>query len=208
MMEEGYQKPRSIKDYTIDCEGMQALREALIIDDDPRVRQMASLLLGQTGDSRAIEPLIEALRDPEKEVRGRAAIALAAIGSPAIPPLIAALKDSDWRVRYRAAEALGSIGDRAAFEPLMAALSDEKDHVRYMAAKGLGSLREERAMDALIAAQNDCNEFVRRSAAAALGSIGGDDARRALEAALQREVDGSARAAILQALEETERESV
>ena len=70
---------------------------------DPQVRQYASILLGKLKESDGVEPLLMALRDPEKKVREQAAKALGEIGGPSVDPLILLLDDPDWKVRYRAA---------------------------------------------------------------------------------------------------------
>jgi tetratricopeptide (TPR) repeat protein len=74
------------------------------------------------GDSRAVEPLIRALRDSDTIVGKSAADALGKIGDPrAVEPLIGALRDSAISVRESAVAALGTIGDPAV-EPLIKAL--------------------------------------------------------------------------------------
>ncbi len=78
--------------------------------------------LGKIG----LSALIAALKDEDKEVRGRAANALGQIGpaaKEAVPALIAALKDEDRLVRLHAAWALGQIGP-AAIPALEAAARD------------------------------------------------------------------------------------
>jgi HEAT repeat protein len=62
----------------------------------------------------AVEPLIQALKDKNEEVRGRVAAALEVIGKPAVEPLIQALKDKNDDVRWSAARALEVIGDERA----------------------------------------------------------------------------------------------
>lgn len=57
------------------------------------VRISAARTLGKIGDARAVEPLIQALKE-----------------------------DSDWSVRHEAVEALGEIGDAREIEPLAATL--------------------------------------------------------------------------------------
>jgi len=73
------------------------------------VRNDAARILGEIGDQRAVDPLIDALED-ENEIwiiRELAAMALGEIGDPrAINPLIDALKDEESLVRTAAAEAL------------------------------------------------------------------------------------------------------
>ena len=57
-----------------------------------------------------MQPLINALKDEDKYVRGSAAVALGNIKSDtAVQPLINALKDEDKYVRGSAAVALGNI---------------------------------------------------------------------------------------------------
>lgn len=120
-------------------------------DSDEYIRKRAPLALGRIGDSRAVEPLIAALKDENNEVRFSAAIALGDIKDPrAIEPLIAILKgepliatlkdDDDGDVRRSAAWALGKIGDLRAVEPLIAALKDEDVYVRKSAKEALGKI--------------------------------------------------------------------
>jgi HEAT repeat protein len=72
---------------------------------------MAAIGLGFAEDEATLPDLIEALRDPEPEVRVAAAWALGEIESPeAIPPLTEALAgDEEAGVREAAAWALGEI---------------------------------------------------------------------------------------------------
>jgi len=86
-------------------------------------RQAAAEALGKLGDTRAVEPLVAALRGEDVEVRRTAAWALGEIGDArAVDPLIAALGDEDAEVRRVAARALGEIEDAKATEPLIATL--------------------------------------------------------------------------------------
>jgi len=153
--------------------------EPLIValkDNDDLVRSYAAEALGNIGDPRAVEPLINVLKDDNKWwVREKAAKALGEIGDAAIDPLIVALKDNDIGVRENAAEALGEIGDARAVEPLMVALKDNDSRVRFSAAKALGEIGDLRAVIQLIAALKDNDHLVRSYAAVALGKTG--DAR-------------------------------
>jgi len=173
--------------------------------NDPQVRQFAALLLGQLKESDGIDPLLRALRDPDKKVRGQAARALGEIGEPSVESLIILTKDPDWKVRYRAAEALGMIGSIKAVPCLIEALGDPKDHVRYMAAKAIGETGSGNAETALVAHLGDENEFVRRSAAIALGITGGKLACKALKDILIREPSEKVRIAIRASLSNLER---
>jgi HEAT repeat protein len=173
--------------------------------NDPQVRQYAALLLGQLKESEGIDPLIHALRDPDKKVRAQAVKALGEIGNPSVDSLILLLDDTDWKVRYRAAEVLGIIGSTKAVPFLIATLDDPKDHVRYMAAKAIGETGSGKAENALIVRLSDENEFVRRGVVTALGKTGGIAARMALKDSLSREVSEEVRLAIGIALDHLEK---
>ncbi|MFW6172403.1 MAG: HEAT repeat domain-containing protein [Elusimicrobiota bacterium] len=90
-------------------------------------RKNAVKELAEIKDERKLEPLIEALKDEDKDVRREAAKALKKIGSKrAVEPLIKALKDDDKLVRCEAADALGSIKDNQAIEPLIEGFDEDK----------------------------------------------------------------------------------
>jgi len=91
-------------------------------------RSQVAFRLGQSKDSKAINPLIAALRNNEKwMVRKNAADSLATLGThEAVPSLISALEsDKNVFVREAAAKALGNLGDERAVEPLQNALRDQ-----------------------------------------------------------------------------------
>lgn len=81
---------------------------------DSDIRSKAAVALGDLGDRRAVEPLIQALNDEDEEVRWEAADALGKIRDErAVDPLIRALNDEHEDVRSSAAEALNEIdGER------------------------------------------------------------------------------------------------
>jgi len=119
----------------------------------------------------AVGPLIAVLRDSERDVRQCAAEALVKIGIPAVEPLIATLRDRDKGMRRRSAEALAKIGTPAV-EPLVTALSDQDDDVRWRAAEALGVIGDHRAVESLCALLRDPNTGMRRLAANVLRRIG------------------------------------
>ena len=93
-------------------------------DKSYRAQEEAAQWLGQTADSRAVEPLINALKSEFTHVRGIAAQSLGNIRDlRAVEPLIDTLNsEGDAFVRAKAAEALGIIGDARAVESLIEAL--------------------------------------------------------------------------------------
>jgi HEAT repeat protein len=78
-----------------------------LLDTDSHVRSDAAWTLGMSNDSRAVNPLIETLKDNDGEVQYWAAEALGKIGKPAVEPLIRALKDDNSSMREIAARTLG-----------------------------------------------------------------------------------------------------
>ncbi|GAI23533.1 unnamed protein product, partial [marine sediment metagenome] len=76
------------------------------------VRLKSAESLGKTKDARAVEPLIQALKDEDAYIRRAAAKALVRIGQPAMGPLLQALKDEGSRVRQKAAWALIEMRNR------------------------------------------------------------------------------------------------
>lgn len=70
-------------------------------------------LLGEFGGSGAVEPLIQALGDEDRDVRRAAAQSLSKLGDPrSMSPLIHVLGDEDPNVRLAAAHALDSLGEK------------------------------------------------------------------------------------------------
>ena len=80
---------------------------------DPLLRFYAVQLMGFSGDRRAIEPVMEALDDPEPDVRAEACRALEDLRArEAITPLQARIRDVSVEVRRAAREALAQLGAR------------------------------------------------------------------------------------------------
>jgi HEAT repeat protein len=81
-------------------------------DPDLRLAGLTAIAAARRRDTNHLA--LEALQDPEWDVRAEAAKAVAATaGHSAVDPLVAALSDDDQRVRLAAAEALGTIGEPA-----------------------------------------------------------------------------------------------
>lgn len=177
-------------------QSMDILKEAALASPETHVQAFSLYLLALERNPSLKNLFLTALRDRDKRVRSRAAMALAGLGEDALSDLIDLLHDDDWRIRYRAAEALGEIRSSHAAAPLIRALDDERDHVRYMAVKSLGALEEKAAVPSIILRLSDENEYVRRIAAISLGKIGGEDALSAVRNALHTETSESVRDAL------------
>jgi HEAT repeat protein len=157
---------------------VQPLCDALK-SENADVRRDAAETLGKIGDARAVEPLILAVKNQDRNGgrvagAGAAAAALSEIkDARAVEPFIAALKDEDKVVREVAAVALGKIGDARAVEPFIAALKDEDKAVREVAAVALGKMGDTRAVEPLIRALGDGHVRVRWGAEGALRELTG-----------------------------------
>jgi HEAT repeat protein len=107
----------------------------------------------------------------------------------AVDPLLDALRADDWLVRTNAALALGEFQDarpdselRRIVEPLGAALQDTQPSVRAAAATALGRLRDPGSIEALVGALDDDNAAVGKMAALVLRGFDDERARAALAA--------------------------
>lgn len=126
------------------------------------IRSLAANILGQIGDSRAVEPLICALEDSYWMTRYEAAKSLCKLKNRrAVLPLIETLQDSQKNVRRMAAFALAHL---QVVEPLIHALKHNNQYVRQEAAWALGEIGDSRAAKFLIETLQDSESKVREAA--------------------------------------------
>ncbi|MGH9906440.1 MAG: HEAT repeat domain-containing protein [Pyrinomonadaceae bacterium] len=141
----------------------------LLKDKDGFVRQEVVYALGRTGNSSAVEPLIERLvQDKKSGVRGAAAVALGQIRNEAAVAALSQVLSSQIEmagagkakrkgvelnvfVLRAAAKSLGQIGSARALPALLGALKNEKApaDVRREAATSLGMIGDPSATPAL-----------------------------------------------------------
>lgn len=120
-------------------------------NDDPRIRQYLTLVMGKIGDRRVTPVLIESLKEPLVETRIYALAALAELRDPqSVPAVIEATRDEEKDVRKTAYFTLGVIGDERAVPVLAAALEDPVADVRFNAAMALSRFGDERAAPVLL----------------------------------------------------------
>ena len=106
------------------CVGSALLKETCPIglvdafsEQKTDIGRWSAIALGRLEDTRALGPLLAALKSDDPIIRAESALSLGVLGDPkAVPGLIALLdvKQSRWA----AIEALGQIGDRRAVRPL------------------------------------------------------------------------------------------
>lgn len=148
----------------------------LLKDKDEFVRQEVAYALGRTGNSSAVEPLIERLlQDKKSGVRGAAAVALGQIrNDTAVATLTQVLSAQIEMAGVGKAKRKGI---------------EENVFVLRAAAKSLGQIGSARALPALLGALKNekAPADVRREAATSLGMIGDPAAAPALREALAAE---------------------
>lgn len=148
----------------------------------PAARVYAADALGQLGaEAESVVPaLIEALADPETDVRRAAAMALSKIGRVTVrgqvmAALLRSLKDKEREVRIASANGLLGMGAPApADAPTLKALLADRSHSpegRVYAASALGELGAEHIPILADAAGNDPDAGVVQKAVEALGSL-------------------------------------
>ena len=95
-------------------------------------------IFGRIRSLKATPLLLYLLKNPEADLRARAAFALGSIGDPnSAPFLMECLKDRAWPVRAMAAKALGRLREDGSIPSLCAALGDPQWWVRANAAEAL-----------------------------------------------------------------------
>jgi hypothetical protein len=125
MLNDEYSGVRSVAATMIREFGYRHELTMALKDIDPSVRREVARVLGQIGDSHAVESLIEALKDPDIGARCDVAIALGEIGNTcATDSLITLLDCENESVRVAAAKALGNIGDPRAIHAVKKACND------------------------------------------------------------------------------------
>lgn len=140
---------------------------AALTDPADEIRETAARALGNSVDTRAVDPLITALQDTAYRVRKAAANALGYIGDArAVDPLLhVVLEDRDLAMLEVAASALGQIGDVRAVEVLITIARDpgyhESEVIQSKVALTLQTLQKNQGY----------REEIRKAAASALKQI-------------------------------------
>jgi len=164
-------------------------------------RAAAAFALGDMAVEDAVGPLLEAVEDPDRDVRAASArslgrlravdaveplvrrladgslpgivagSALLQIGDAALPELHALLRRPDSEVRVVAAELIGLLGSASDAAGLQPLLDDPDPRLRARAAASIGRVAARRAAEGLVRALDDEDEGVRAAAARSLGEV-------------------------------------
>ncbi|MDE2697581.1 MAG: HEAT repeat domain-containing protein, partial [Gemmatimonadota bacterium] len=151
-----------------------------VTEGNDNERKVAARFLGDLKDQRAVQTLLVATEDRDRNVRRQAIQSLGKMRDMrAAGVLRHALVGEDRYIRGAAARALGALRDTSAVE-LLISLVDREMHLQgrsgeeMMAsiARALGVLNDRRGIDALIRLLGHPGIHVRRSAVESLGQIG------------------------------------
>ena len=116
-------------------------RPAPVPPPPSRLDKMGRILALEDRRTTGGDELAALLRDDDRGVRRRAALAAGRIGDTAtVPVLLELMEDAEPEIRQMAAFALGLIGDRQAAARLTLALSDPVAVVRARSAEALGRI--------------------------------------------------------------------
>lgn len=141
-----------------------------------KVRLKAAVLLGRMNDSRAVQPLTEALEDENYVVRGAAARALGNLGQPtavsAVEPLLNLVDDEEPFVRKEARRALERLAGGKSLDYFISALSNENADIRLAAVQVLATMKMPQARAAIIPVLGDSDDEVRAEAIVAFRGLG------------------------------------
>ncbi len=143
-----------------DVRGARALSCVVLTDPSPPVRACASSALAKTGDKEAAKAIVVALRDPDAEVRSRAAEAIAALAPDDRSVLERALFDPSEKVRRSAALSLDRLGAVATWAK---ALGSPAPEARAAARTALLAVARAGLTDAIHAAATNQDPHVREA---------------------------------------------
>lgn len=106
-------------------------------DKNMLVRSNAVSILAAREGPEVIEALIQAMKDEDYVVRSNAMVRLSERGTAVLDRVLEALNDPDEEIRAGAAWVLGELKDPRAIEPLQKAMDDENMVVRIQAKASL-----------------------------------------------------------------------
>ena len=155
-------------------EGIDILAEHLIYDPEKLVREQCAKALGYIESEMAIPFLIDALSDPEKEVRLASAISLSAIGEKeyCLGALTNVLDDEDRNIRMKSLKGLRNIGSSEAISLVETSLNDEDVYVKVDAAILLADLGEyDSALPVLYSLMDSEDKYIRLASLRGLSKI-------------------------------------
>ncbi|HEX2618608.1 MAG TPA: HEAT repeat domain-containing protein [Phototrophicaceae bacterium] len=159
----------------------------LLQDDDEYIQHVAAEALGEIGDERALNPLIDDLKRHKHNVYAVSA-ALRRFGALAVDKLIMVLEDENsQKVHHLVMMDLSFIGDRRAVLPILKRLEQTTDNrIQSSAISALSMLKAEETLEAINRVMHTTQDItLRYTAAKAIGEIGGEKAFKILSDAYE-----------------------
>lgn len=149
----------------------------LLRDKERLVKKAAAEALGQIKDLRALQPLIETLKNyNDDDVRKSIVEALGNIGDKrAVDPLLESLRDINWKYSIKVIESLGKLGDKRAIDPLLEVLRSGNSALHQTTIEALKKLQasKDHIFDGLMNALKKAgNSGAREKVIEELGKLG------------------------------------
>ena len=136
-------------------------------------QQRVIAVLGQTQDSRAIEPVLKAFESSDQDLRQAAIGALGTIGDKqAVDTLIRAFAQNNPEEQEAIALALGTTNHPLAIDTLLTAANKSTPDQQKIAIAGLGKTKDSRAVTTLITILTNPKSSLPAEARTALADIG------------------------------------
>lgn len=121
-------------------DGFEDLRQAYENTTEWLVQFSIVAALGEMGDPRGFDILVEAIKSDQSLLYTAAISAFGELGDPrAIPLLLPFQKDEDWQVRYRIAQSLNRLGGEEAQAALATLAQDSVEVVANEAQRGIST---------------------------------------------------------------------
>jgi HEAT repeat protein len=179
---------------------VEPLIKAAKLDSDPGVTAAIAEALGNVGDSRAVDVLLDLFDAPDAAIRRSVVRALIRIADEReVEGLTKYLSHADQKVRVLAAHTLGQLHNPGATEELIKALDDKAFAVREAAVKALGDIGDPRAVEALMHAASEPGRFPEVWVIEALGKMQRQESLKIIVKAMSRN-DAEVREAAANAL--------
>ena len=150
-----------------------------VVEGNDDERKVAARFLGDLRDQRAVQALLVAVEDRDRDVRRQAIQSLGKMRNMRAAGVLRDALMEDRYVRGAAARALGQLRDTSAVDLLISLVEREMhlqgrsgDELMESIARALGNLNDRRGVDALMRLLRHPGVQVRSSAAQSLGQIG------------------------------------
>lgn len=142
-------------------------------EKDSTIRKSLLCAVAQLPDERAVDILLAALQNTDKQVQQLAIGYLGERGETrAVTPLLSTLAQAPWQLRCQIVRTLGQINNPQTLDALLTALKDRELPVRITALRGLHTLHDQRIVDVCVPLLNDRDVTIREQAVFLLAEYG------------------------------------